>query len=84
MIDSVLTHIRKLRVDLLLGFSLLGLMVNGAAFILSASIEQYEINSLLNTYFFRQVCYYFIGIMFAVFFIVIDYHRLSLIINDNL
>ena len=77
MIDLVLTHIRKLRVDLLLVFNLLGLMVYGAAFILSASIEQYEVNSLLNTYFFRQVCFYFIGIMLAVVFIVVDYHRLS-------
>ena len=35
--ESVLVHLRKLRVDLLLLFSLLGLMVFGATFILSAA-----------------------------------------------
>ena len=41
--ESVLVHLRKLRVDLLLLFSLLGLMVFGATFILSAAMDQYEI-----------------------------------------
>ena len=50
--ESVLVHLRKLRVDLLLLFSLLGLMVFGATFILSAAMDQYEIEPLLNTYFF--------------------------------
>ena len=39
--ESVLLHLRKLRVDLLLLFSLLGLMVFGATFILSAAMDQY-------------------------------------------
>ena len=40
MMESVLVHLRKLRVDLLLLFSLLGLMVFGATFILSAAMDQ--------------------------------------------
>ncbi|MAD23630.1 MAG: rod shape-determining protein RodA [Verrucomicrobiales bacterium] len=77
MMNSFLMHFRKLRVDLLLGFSLFGLMFFGSAFILSASIDQYEINALFETYFFRQVVFYFVGITFGVFFVIVDYHRLS-------
>ena len=76
MMNSFLMHFRKLRVDLLLGFSLFGLMFFRSAFILSASIDQYEINALFETYFFRQVVFYFVGITFGVFFVIVDYHRL--------
>ena len=74
---SILMYFSKLRVDLLLAFCLFGLMLFGSAFILSASIDQYEINSLFHTYFFRQIIYYFVGLSLAVFFVIIDYHRLS-------
>ena len=75
--ESVLVHLRKLRVDLLLLFSLLGLMVFGATFILSAAMDQYEIEPLLNTYFFRQLGFYAAGLTLSLFFIVVDYHRLA-------
>ena len=75
--ESVLVHLRKLRVDLLLLFSLLGLMVFGATFILSAAMDQYEIEPLLNTYFFRQLGFYAVGLTLGLFFIVVDYHRLA-------
>ena len=69
---SILMYFSKLRVDLLLAFSLLGLMLFGSIFILSASIDQYEINSLFHTYFFRQIIYYFVGLSLAIFFVVVD------------
>ena len=55
MMEAILNHIRKLRVDLLLILSLLGLMFFGATFILSAAMDQYEIEPLLNTYFFSYL-----------------------------
>ena len=67
MMESILNHIRKLRVELLLILSLLGLMFFGATFILSAAIDQYEIEPLLNTYFFRQVGFYIVGLTLGVF-----------------
>ena len=75
--NLVLAHLSKLRIDLLMAFCLLGLMIFGSIFILSASIEQYEINDLVDTYFFRQVIFYFFGISIGIFFMVIDYHKLS-------
>ena len=75
--DGFMLNVRKLRVDLLLLFSLLGLMVFGATFILSAAMDQYEIEPLLNTYFFRQLGFYVVGLVLGVFFVVVDYHRLA-------
>ena len=75
--DGFMLNVRKLRVDLLLLFSLLGLMVFGATFILSAAMDQYEIEPLLNTYFFRQLGFYLVGLVLGVFFVVVDYHRLA-------
>ena len=75
--ESFILHIRKLRVDLLLLLSLVGLMVFGATFILSAAMDQYEIEPLLNTYFFRQLSFYAVGLTIGLFFIVVDYHRLA-------
>ena len=75
--NLVLAHLSKLRIDLLMAFCLLGLMLFGSIFILSASIEQYEINDLVDTYFFRQVIFYFFGILVGFLFVIIDYHKLS-------
>ena len=75
--NLVLAHLSKLRIDLLMAFCLFGLMLFGSIFILSASIEQYEMNDLVNTYFFRQVIFYFFGILIGFLFIIIDYHKLS-------
>jgi rod shape determining protein RodA len=75
--NLVLANLSKLRIDLLMAFCLFGLMLFGSIFILSASIEQYEINDLVDTYFFRQVIFYFFGILVGFLFIIIDYHKLS-------
>ncbi|SVE36584.1 uncharacterized protein METZ01_LOCUS489438, partial [marine metagenome] len=42
--------------------ALIGLMIFGGTFVLSAAIEQYEIEPLLNTYFFRQLVFYGVGL----------------------
>ena len=73
--ESFILHIRKLRVDLLLLLSLVGLMVFGATFILSAAMDQYEIEPA-NTYFFRQLSLRR-GIDDRVVFYRQDYHRLA-------
>jgi len=75
--NLVLAHLSKLRIDLLMAFCLFGLMLFGSIFILSASVEQYETNDLVDTYFFRQVIFYFFGILIGFLFIIIDYHKLS-------
>lgn len=75
--NLVLAHLSKLRIDLLMAFCLFGLMLFGSIFILSASIEQYEMNDLVDTYFFRQVIFYFFGILVGFLFVIIDYHKLS-------
>ena len=75
--NLVLAHLSKLRIDLLMAFCLFGLMLFGSIFILSASVEQYETNDLVDTYFFRQVIFYFFGILVGFVFIIIDYHKLS-------
>ncbi len=75
--NLVLAHLSKLRIDLLMAFCLFGLMLFGSIFILSASIEQYETNDLVDTYFFRQVIFYFFGILVGFLFIIFDYHKLS-------
>ena len=72
-----MAHLIKLRIDLLMAFCLFGLMLFGSIFILSASVEQYETNDLVDTYFFRQVIFYFFGILIGFLFIIIDYHKLS-------
>ena len=56
--ETVLLHIRKLRVDWLMFGAVIGLMLLGGAFVLSAAIDQYEIEPLLNSYFFRQLVFY--------------------------
>tara|TARA_B100000475_G_scaffold196083_1_gene173328 strand:- start:1221 stop:2423 length:1203 start_codon:yes stop_codon:yes gene_type:complete len=75
--NLVLAHLSKLRIDLLMAFCLFGLMLFGSIFILSASVEQYETNDLVDTYFFRQVIFYFFGILIGFLLIIIDYHKLS-------
>ena len=75
--NLVLANLSKLRIDLLMAFCLFGLMLFGSIFILSASIEQYEMNDLVDTYFFRQVIFYFFGILVGFLFVIIDYHKLS-------
>ena len=75
--NLVLANLSKLRIDLLMAFCLFGLMLFGSIFILSASVEQYETNDLVDTYFFRQVIFYFFGILAGFLFIIIDYHKLS-------
>tara|TARA_B100001175_G_scaffold317087_1_gene332806 strand:- start:299 stop:1501 length:1203 start_codon:yes stop_codon:yes gene_type:complete len=75
--NLVLANLSKLRIDLLMAFCLFGLMLFGSIFILSASVEQYETNDLVDTYFFRQVIFYFFGILIGFLFIIIDYHKLS-------
>ena len=75
--NLVLAYLSKLRIDLLMAFCLFGLMLFGSIFILSASVEQYETNDLVDTYFFRQVIFYFFGILVGFVFIIIDYHKLS-------
>ena len=75
--NLVLANLSKLRIDLLMAFCLFGLMLFGSIFILSASVEQYENNDLVDTYFFRQVIFYFFGILIGFLFIIIDYHKLS-------
>ena len=75
--NLVLAHLSKLRIDLLMAFCLFGLMLFGSIFILSASVEQYETNDLVDTYFFRQVIFYFFGILVGFLFVIIDYHKLS-------
>ena len=49
----------------------------GGAFVLSAAIDQYEIEPLLNSYFFRQLVFYGVGLGLAAVFVVVDYHRLA-------
>ena len=66
--NLVLAHLSKLRIDLLMAFCLFGLMLFGSIFILSASVEQYETNDLVDTYFFRQVIFYFFGILIGFLF----------------
>ena len=56
--ETVLLHIRKLRVDWLMFGAVIGLMLLGGAFVLSAAIDQYEIEPLLSSYFFRQLVFY--------------------------
>ena len=75
--NLVLANLSKLRIDLLMAFCLFGLMLFGSIFILSASVEQYETNDLVDTYFFRQVIFYFFGILIGFLLIIIDYHKLS-------
>ena len=75
--NLVLANLSKLRIDLLMAFCLFGLMLFGSIFILSASVEQYETNDLVDTYFFRQVIFYFFGILVGFLFVIIDYHKLS-------
>ena len=75
--ETILLHLRKLRVDWLMFVALIGLMIFGGTFVLSASLDQYEIEPLLNTYFFRQVVFYGVGLALAVLFVVVDYHRLA-------
>ena len=75
--ETVLLHIRKLRVDWLMFGAVIGLMLIGGAFVLSAAIDQYEIQPLLNSYFFRQIVFYVLGLGLAVVFVVVDYHRLA-------
>ncbi|MFL2909325.1 MAG: rod shape-determining protein RodA [Limisphaerales bacterium] len=75
--NLVLANLSKLRIDLLMAFCLFGLMLFGSIFILSASVEQYETNDLVDTYFFRQVIFYCFGILAGFLFIIIDYHKLS-------
>ena len=69
---TILLHLRKLRVDWLMFAALIGLMIFGGTFVLSASLDQYEIEPLLNTYFFRQVVFYGVGLLLAVLFVVVD------------
>ena len=75
--ETVLLHIRKLRVDWLMFGAVIGLMLLGGAFVLSAAIDQYEIEPLLNSYFFRQLVFYGVGLGLAAVFVVVDYHRLA-------
>ena len=75
--ETILLHIRKLRVDWLMFGALIGLMIFGGTFVLSAAIDQYENEPLLDTYFFRQVVFYGAGMALAVLFVVVDYHRLA-------
>lgn len=75
--ETVLFHIRKLRVDWLMFGAVIGLMLLGGAFVLSAAIDQYEMEPLLNSYFFRQLVFYGVGLGLAAVFVVVDYHRLA-------
>ena len=75
--ETVLLHNRKLRVDWLMFGAVIGLMLLGGAFVLSAAIDQYEIEPLLNSYFFRQLVFYGVGLGLAAVFVVVDYHRLA-------
>ena len=74
---TVLLHIRKLRVDWHMFGAVIGLMLLGGAFVLSAAIDQYEDDSLLNSYFFRQLVFYGVGLGLAAVFVVVDYHSLA-------
>ena len=74
---TVLLHIRKLRVDWLMFGAVIGLVLIGGAFVLSAAIDQYEIEPLLNSYFFRQLAFYGVVLGVAAVFVVVDYHRLA-------
>ena len=67
--ETILLHIRKLRVDWLMFGALIGLMIFGGTFVLSAAIDQYENEPLLDTYFFRQVVFYGAGMALAVLFL---------------
>ena len=73
--ETVLLHIRKLRVDWLMFGAVIGLMLLGGAFILSAAIDQFGVEPLLDSYFFRQVIFYGVGLGLASVFVVVDYHR---------
>ena len=75
--ETVLLHLRKLRVDWLMFVALIGLMIFGGTFVLSAAIDQYEIEPMLNSYFFRQLVFYGLGLGLAAVFVVVDYHRLA-------
>ena len=77
MMETILIHLRKLRVDGLMFGALIGLMVFGGTFVLSAAIGQYEMEPLLNTYFFRQMVFYGVGLCLAALFVVVDYHRIA-------
>ena len=77
MMEAILIHLRKLRIDWLMFGALIGLMVFGGTFVLSAAIGQYEMETLLNTYFFRQMVFYGLGLALAALFVVVDYHRLA-------
>ena len=57
--------------------AVIGLMLLGGAFVLSAAIDQYEDVPLLNSYFFRQLVFYGVGFGLAAVFVVVDYHRLA-------
>ena len=46
--ETILLHIRKLRVDWLMFGALIGLMIFGGTFVLSAAIDQYEMLSLIH------------------------------------
>ena len=69
--ETVLLHIRKLRVDWLMFGAMIGLMLLGGAFVLSAAIDQHEGVPLLDSYFFRQLVFYGVGLGLAVVFVVI-------------
>jgi len=77
MMETILIHLRKLRVDGLMFGALIGLMVFGGTFVLSAAIGQYEMEPLQNTYFFRQMVFYGVGLCLAALFVVVDYHRIA-------
>ena len=64
--ETILLHIRKLRVDWLMFGALIGLMIFGGTFVLSAAIDQYEMKPLLETFFFRQLVFYGLGLLLAI------------------
>ena len=77
MMQSFLVQFRRLRVDWFIVAAVAGLIFFGGAFVLSAAIDEYEVKPLLETYFFRQLVFYAVGLVMAVLIVVVDYHRLA-------
>ena len=77
MMQSFLVQFRRLRVDWFIVAAVAGLIFFGGAFVLSAAIDEYEVKPILETYFFRQLIFYAVGLVMAVLIVVVDYHRLA-------
>ena len=77
MMQSFLVQFRRLRVDWFIVAAVAGLIFFGGAFVLSAAIDEYEVKPLFETYFFRQLVFYAVGLVMAVLIVLVDYHRLA-------